>query len=303
MFNNLKNRIRILKDSILVLNNLDYRLKSFSAKELMKSRMLFSSDKGISDSAYADHRLVVSLTTHGKRINTVYQAVESIFSQTIRPNIVTLYLSDKEFNEDSIPESLKKQRDRGLRIVFTKDVRSYTKLVPALKDYPEEIILTIDDDYIYPFDMVEQLLNAYKRHPKAVCCMFSRVMKENSKGVLTYDSFPMNFIAEEEVSLSFLAEGFGGVLYPPHSLHVDVCNEALFQKLAPFADDVWFKAMEILAGTPVCQVSNDRGWFLDMISEETVQDDSLKRKNVWQNKNDEQIKAVFNHYGIKGKLG
>ena len=207
-----------------------------------------------------------------------------------------LYLSRQEFNETTIPVTLKKQTERGLEIRYVKDIGPHTKLIPALHDFPDDLIVTVDDDYMYPFDLIERLVNVHHLHPNCVCCSFSRIIRTRLSGIAPYDSFKMNFPDETTESMSFLAEGFGGILYPPGSLHSDVFREDLFMKLAPSADDLWFKAMELLQGTPVCQVPNDKSWFIRMASEEGVQDIGLKHVNVGLHRNDEQLKAILNYY-------
>ncbi|MDR0763178.1 MAG: hypothetical protein LBF01_01600, partial [Bacteroidales bacterium] len=117
---------------------------------------LYSTESGITPST-TDETLIVSLTTHGKRIYEVYLAIESILRQTLKPNKIILWLSKNKFNENNIPLILKKQQQRGLEIAFCEDVKSYTKLIPTLQMYPQAVIITVDDDILYPFDLIENL--------------------------------------------------------------------------------------------------------------------------------------------------
>lgn len=300
----IKERFRLFKAALAKLAYFDdylHQIMNYQhQKQLMENNVLFSIERGTIDSLYDGKRIVVSLTTHGKRIHSVFQSIESIFRQTCKPNAVILYLSKEVFNNKNIPISLLRQCERGLEIRYVKDVKSYTKLVPALIDFPEDIIVTIDDDYIYPFDLLERLIRVHKQHPSAVCCWHSKIMKESLKGLAPYNEYKANYPEKDSESMAFLAEGFCGVLYPPHVLHPDVTREELFLKLAPWADDLWFKAMEMLQGTPVVQLANDEGWIYKFASDESVQDIGLKNMNVIQNKNDEQLKAIFDHYNLYG---
>ena len=45
--------------------------------------------------------------------------------------------------------------------------------------------------------------------------------------------------------------GFGGVLYPPHSLSNEVRSSDVFFKLCPFQDDIWFWAMAVINSTKI----------------------------------------------------
>ncbi len=49
---------------------------------------------------------------------------------------------------------------KGLTIDWCEDIKSYKKLIPTLKKYPDAIIVTADDDLIYDNKWLEQLYNA-----------------------------------------------------------------------------------------------------------------------------------------------
>ena len=300
-------RIKLLKKALAHMTNLEDNLHSSVRYNIIKQhltqRLLYSQEKGVAPQGDSICPIVVSLTTHGTRIHTVAFAVESIFSQTLKPNKVVLYLSEKEFSSHPLPLALMRQQERGLDIRFVEDLGPHTKLIPALKDFPEAIIVTIDDDYMYPYDLLERLVRAHEAHPGAVCCSHSRMMNNNQGGyLLPYDSFEMCFPDTDYLSNSLLAEGFGGVLYPPHSLSEEVFNYEQLRKLAPSADDLWFKAMELLAGTPVVQIARDRHWFQTITSEIAVQDSGLKHYNNNKRGNDRQLKSLFSHYDLYQKI-
>ena len=170
----------------------------------------------------------------------------------MKANKVILYLSDKEFEGKELPALLQNQMKRGLEVHYVRDLRAYTKLVPVIKEYPEATIITIDDDYIYPINTIETLLIAHKEHPEAVCCHASRAIKlANEKEVRPYSSFPQIFPKKLETDVSYMAEGFGAVLYPAHCMHEDVVKDELFMNLSPLADDLGYKFMDLLVDTPV----------------------------------------------------
>lgn len=248
-------------------------------------------------------QVIVSLTTHGERIYNVFKAIESIFQQSYKVSKVVLYLSDKEFHNKELPILLQNQQKRGLEVHYVKDIRAYTKLIPAIREYPNATIITIDDDYIYPINTIEKLIVAHRLYPKAVCCHASRAIKLNENGsLLSYSTYPQIFPSKHETDKAYMAEGFGAVLYPPHCMHEDATKEDIFMKLSPLADDLWYKCMELLVDTPVVQLPRNRSWFSTMFSDETVQDIALANENVNCNRNDPQLKAIFDYYNLYEKL-
>jgi hypothetical protein len=69
-------------------------------------------------------------------------------------------------------------------------------------------------------------------------------------------------------------------------LHEDAFKEELFKKFSPYADDLWYKAMELLNGTPVLQIARNKSWIHEMSRLESVQDTGLLNINVTGKKND-----------------
>lgn len=255
----------------------------------------------------SEEEIIVSLTTHGRRIRTVYRSVESIFCQTVKANRVILYIGNKEFqNEDQLPAILQNQMKRGLEVRFVEDMGSCTKLLPAMRDFPYNTIITVDDDIWYPSDTIERLLRTHREHPNSICALAARIVKWKSKNMRmfrTFKDFP--FVVnptQDTTSNMYLAEGGSGVLYPPHSFTDEVYDMINFRALSPKADDLWFKAMGLISGTPVCAVKNYYPAPEDLFFDDDVQDMGLSNFNLDQKGNDKQWKALCDHYNLYALL-
>ena len=138
----------------------DFKLRS----EILKYATLHTKERGVTDTQICDKEVIVSLTTYDKRFYDVYLTIESIMQGTVKPNRIILWLAN-EMKDLHVPVSLQRQVERGLEIGYTKDIRSFKKLIPTLKKYPESVIITIDDDALYEYDLVENLVNGYKTDP------------------------------------------------------------------------------------------------------------------------------------------
>lgn len=244
--------------------------------------------------------IVVSLTTFSERINDVYLAIESLFQQSRKAGKVVLWLSKQDFSLDDIPAVLRKQCKRGLEIeLCEKDLGPYTKIYYALKKYPDSLILTVDDDILYPIDIVDQLYRAYQKQPNMIHCHRAHKIRLDGNGrVLPYskwDRFPW----DSQPSRLVFPTGVGGVLYFPGCFDDEVLNQDAFIKLAPNADDVWLKSMSLKKGTLCKKVDDCREWEGRFVVIEGSQKYSLKRKNKQRAAgNDAQIKAVFDSYDL-----
>lgn len=278
-----------------MLLSLSYENRRFQ----LVDHILHDSEMGITADRYVDHEIVVSLTTYGKRIHDVAFTIESIMQQSMKANRIVLWL-DNSFKEKQLPQALKKQQDRGLEIEFCNDIRSYTKLIPSLKMYPDDAIITIDDDLIYDYDLLEHLILSYKVDLNNIhCCRCREILFKKNGSIKNYNRWPLveNI---EDINKPLFFTGVGGVLYPPKSLDVNVFDEPTFMDICKFGDDIWFNAMARKNGTSIRKVYTRNPEGEDYILNPFVQDVGLFHINTKGEKlNDIQIKAVFSKYNIK----
>lgn len=274
-------------------------VKFFMRRVLLEDKILHSTESGIRSERYCDRDIIVSLTTYGRRLEDVCFTIESLMQQTRKANRIILWLDTPSLARP-LPETLVRQQARGLEIRATEDdIRSYKKLIPALEAFPDDVIITVDDDALYDFDFIERLVGAYLAERQAIHACRIHTMLSDSKGRLeSYNRWKLCF-ADPNAPSRYFFTGVGGVLYPPRSLDSEVLNREVFTAICPTADDVWFNAMARKKGTPVRKVatrSTDGG---DFLSNDEVQDMGLCNINTGrQCQNDPQIEAVFSKYGI-----
>ncbi len=245
--------------------------------------------------------IVVSLTSYPARMYDIHYAIHSLLSQTEKPERVVLWLGEDRFpgGEKSVPGPVLDLKRRGLEIRFCKDVRSFTKLLPALKAFPDKSIVTADDDIYYPPDWLAGLSDARKRDGRSIWSYRSRAIREDGEGgLLPYRQCP---IATPDVPPSFtnLLTGVGGVLYPPGSLHRDVFDEEAWLRTTPHNDDIWFWAMALRAGTKIGIAPGYPGYLVHVNPRRALgflEDGTLSVDNVSGGGNDGQMAAVFAEY-------
>lgn len=268
-----------------------------SEQQIMRIELLAknSTEKGITDVSYfPKQQVIVSLTTHSKRIYEVFLSIESIMQQTVKPNKIILWLDEKEQNE-SLPITLQRQQERGLDIRYCKDIGPHTKLIPTLRVYPDDIIITVDDDVIYTYDMLENILRSYQKNPKYIHTNRAHLIKFKDNGSLEdYNHWTKN-ISMVGTSPLLFPTGVGGTLYPPHTLSDEVFNEDAFLRLCPKGDDIWFKAMSLLNNTQSYKVATHAPYYYSIPN---MQDIGLYQDNVFKGNNNIQIANVFTEYNL-----
>jgi len=280
------------------LERLTYAIRS----EKLNQISLTSKESGVSEARYADSDLIVSMTSYGKRLLSVSTTIESIMQGTVKPNRIILWL-DSDMKEKALPVVLQNQIKRGLEVyIYEDDIKSYKKLIPALEKYPESIIITIDDDAIYDYDLVETLLKEHLQSPNEIIAnRVHQVIVDKNNRPISYNEWRWEQTLENTSNLNFLT-GIGGVLYPPHCLDNEVFNKTEFVKLCKYADDIWFYSMAIKKGTCIKKTITRSANGIMYVLNDDVQSIGLGVQNVGAKRNDIQLKTVFDRYDLYSRL-
>ena len=203
-------------------------------------------------------QVIVSLTSFPAAIPYAAQAVQSILNGSVLPDKVVLYLTFAQFGDTPLPQELQKLSNDNPRFEirdYPKDIRSYRKLIPALKDFPNAIIVTIDDDVAYHKNMLSDLLRLHEQLPNAVLAHRAKRMKPNEP-YRKWSKYRWYHFLTKRIHADYknIQTGVGGVLYPPNSLKPEMLDVNLFTELAPTTDDIWFWAAGVANGTKVVPV-------------------------------------------------
>lgn len=290
--------ITVFLKKLFSINNIDQHIiiMFLFIKLKLKYRADFKVEEikasGINDKK-RDRKIIASLTTFPERINTVKTTVKTLMNQTVKPDEIVLYLAEEQFKdkEKCLPCDLLELKNYGLQIKWCNDIKSYKKLIPALKEYKDDIIITFDDDIYYEKDTIEALYNSYLKYPNEIQanrCWRIKLNKNNE--IETLDSLYYYLTWENYKQASFFNTiiGAGAVLYPPNSLYKDVSDENKFKEIIPTQDDIWFWAMAVLNGT---KIRLNKGYSYNHLTVENTQQYGLCKINNKKSK------------GMSGKIG
>ena len=205
-------------------------------------------------------KIVVTLTSFPAAIPYAGRAIQSILEGSVLPDKIVLYLTFSQFEEEGmdIPQELLTLAEENPRFEirdYPRDIRSYRKLVPALLDFPDDVIVTIDDDVIYHTDMLKELLHVHKQIPNAIVAHRVRRIRPD-KPYRKWHKYKWFYFLLKRIHAGYrnLQTGVGGVLYPPHCMKQEMIDEELFTKMAPTTDDIWFWAAAVANGTRIVPV-------------------------------------------------
>lgn len=216
-----------------------------------------------------EKRIIISLTTFPDRISFVHKTLYSLMHQDLLPDAIILWLAESQFPDKKLPDSILELQKYGLSIAWVgEDIKSYKKLIPALKQYPNDIIVTADDDLYYPRNWLRNLYNSYESNPDVVHCqLITRIGYINNH----FDSIKRTkrFVNTSSYNNKILSGS--GTLFPPGCLSSEVFNSELFTKLAPTSDDLWYWAMALVRHTPIKWIKENmkRLYFVEGVQENT----------------------------------
>jgi hypothetical protein len=203
-------------------------------------------------------KIIVSLTSFPEALPFAARAIRSILEGSVLPDKIFLYLTDQQFPNGKIPPDIEDifTLSSIFEVRFYNDIiRSYTKLIPVIQDFPNDIIITIDDDVKYHNNMLKRLLNRHKKYPNAIIGHRVRRIKLNARYRKWKCYKPISLLTRSfRPNYRNLQTGVGGVLYPPHSLSEEMLKPEVFMQLAPTVDDIWFWAAAVAKGTKIAPI-------------------------------------------------
>lgn len=308
----LKNKIVVLKSYSFfdivdkIINYPFYKIKYLKQrKKLLNIRNYVVNNPFPSVEDYMskiDERIIVSVTSFPKRFDQLVLTLKSIIMQNIVPKKIVVYFGSDTCIEDiSDDMNYLKKYNVEYKIDSSMNLKGHKKYFYALKEFKNNIVITIDDDIIFPRTMIEELIKCYEKYPNAVCAR--RVHKITSKKscILPYNLWDKEYCNIKKPSNRLFATTGAGTLYSPYVINhlVDSTFDSdRIINLCLDADDVWMKCMETLSSIKVVLADNDvMGDFIDVDEKYT-----LMPENVGKGKNDIFFKQVCDYYKIDNKL-
>jgi hypothetical protein len=170
------------------------------------------------------------------------------------------YLLDRGFSDP--PAALQRlQRPAapgrmGFQVHLVANSGPYRKLLPMIERLSDRqkavdpLLITADDDTLYPRDWLRRLLEAERRWACVVAFRGRRVVLAPDRRICPYGQWLKNDPTLLEPSLLTVPTGKDGVCYRLSYLHASVLDLQRAIALAGHADDLWFKRCTLLMGIP-----------------------------------------------------
>ena len=241
--------------------------------------------------------IVVALTSFPKRFPQLDLCLKSLVIQKYKPNKIIVYLGS-DSSREMLTKVMLKYEKYGVEYRFDKkeNLMPHKKYFYAMQEYPDSIVVTADDDVVYPRDWLLSLYKSYRKYPNAVSARRVHLMKRKNGKLLPYDYWEDQCRRIKAPSMSLIATGNSGVLYPPHCFCKMAFDIDSIKKTSLRADDIWLKCMEIKHGIPVVWVPN---WQVMLPEIDSSENEKLSDENVFTGTNDEVLHSVMQHLDLK----
>ena len=190
----------------------------------------------------------ISLTSISSRMDTVCDTLRSLLDQDYDDLQIHLQLSREPYLLDKgvpvLPDALaalQAASGRRLRIRYCRNTGPYRKLLPYLHENwgQSKLVVTADDDTIYPRYWLSTLVEAYDTYGCVIAYRGPRIKPQGGK-LPPYRSWLHNPL-EENPSTLILPTGKDGILYDTAFFPINVLNIEDAMRIAPTADDLWFR--------------------------------------------------------------
>ena len=246
------------------------------------------------------NRLIVSLTSFPARIDSVKTVLDSLYRQTLQADEIILWLAEEQFpnKETDLPLSLQEDlAAKRFTLRWCDDLGCHKRYFYVMQEYPEDNIVTVDDDLYYHPDSLEKLMEAHKRYPNAVVALTTYLVSlDKNLQPLPVLSWLFDFQQMHEPSMLLLAGPGGGALFPPHSIDERIFDKQLIYDTCSgygriYADHILLKAGCMLKHTPVLAVPSKPYYRLP-----DTQDTALRKILPSEEHINQVIKEISEHF-------
>jgi hypothetical protein len=217
-------------------------------------------------------KVVISLTTLPDRYNTLYKTLQSLHNQLQKPDVIylTLPLRAKRLNQE-YPTLPKHIAELCTVVRCDTDYGPICKIYGALvsESHPNTIIITVDDDVIYPSNFVKKMVEKSMLKPKAAITGAGVLIHDgdymsintNFKNLTFLNGFLCGFPINNYRKID-IVQGISGVLYKRGFFE---SNENLYDSLLKYTEDIdIFRSDDILLSSYLCSKNINRITFKDM---------------------------------------
>lgn len=243
-----------------------------------------------------DILVTASLTSFPARIEYVHLAIKSLMQQSYKPDRIILWLANAQFPDRRLPTNLTDLEKYGLEIKWCEDLYGHKKYYYCIREQKEnEVVITFDDDIIYPIDCIKRLVAKHRQFPHCLVCERAQALVHKEDGSLENPGRwkVISNIGIRKPSYSLNPSPGGGCLIPYKAFYKDAYEKEFACNLAYKNDDLWYMFMAAQNSTQTIKTRKYHKTFSVIAGSQAVQ---MATENVVGNKNVEVMQTLASHY-------
>lgn len=263
-----------------------------------RNRMTAEKKKFLDSIGYGRKKLVIlSMTTIPKRKERLTDNLPAILGQTFKFDKLIINIDDNLSDEDyAWYDELAKKDDRIEINKAEAKWRSCNKLLPTLKKYPEDVIITLDDDIYYPKNTIKLLVEWYERNPDCI------ITHEINPIVINDDEDYVSYLNTYDVMLMQKEWGkyFSNCcLFPPHTFDgTDLYDyDKMMECTNGTHDELWFWTQSTINGVQCIGLNYVRSFAPEMLKQYEEGEYQLTTFNNTHEKIEGYMKKINEVYG------
>jgi hypothetical protein len=281
-----------------------------SSKEDQISAMNFSKFRNMDETELRQNfcttnkpEFIISFTSFGERLKYIDKCVYSIFS--MKRNDIQMVLTLYKEDEANITPFIRRLSKSGLLKILTSDVDygPHLKYIRAMEEFYGYPIITIDDDRTYTRLAIERLVEKYRetKYKSVIANIALRIQHYDDK-IFPMKTWCKHRLRAGERSFTAMAEGFGGVLYPPKCF-ADLQSLKQRSLECKYDDDLFLRIEEGRQDIPVTNTDRKKGEDYDFQVKESLPwnlhcnlnslDNADGNRNTMVKKYEKELLALF----------
>lgn len=242
-------------------------------------------------------KIIVSMTTIPSRKERLKENIFSILNQSVSFDKLVINIDDNLSKDDY--KWYKKFAKISDKIIFNKASakwRSCNKLLPTLLLFPDDVIITIDDDVYYPVDCFKYLLEQHTKTP-------GYIVSHEVNPILIENNF-ITYLNSYDIKVNQFQWGkylSNCCLFPPHVF--DGTDLMDYDKMMACTkgthDELWFWVNSTLNKVKCVGLNYIRTFAYDVKRNWSADEYRLTHINEKQDSIDDYMKEINKMYGTR----
>ena len=199
-----------------------------------------------------NNQIIISLASDHKSLKNIEKVIYSILNQNVDYSYykIVLFLSKNEFDEkNQIPNFLKiLEKSNYIRLIIIDYILNYQNiLVYTIKNYPNNPILLIGNNIIFPYGWLDMFMNDHKKYPNdaisaSIQYFFGKNLeiKEFIEGFKGEKFGIFNQVPDMIFNFAIINSELGGTLFPKNYFQNNMFYDTkLFLNISKDSHEFW----------------------------------------------------------------